>query len=100
RADLFNFIMDPETFKPLAYRLNLERSTYVAIDQKIQIDVDFLNAAGLDEWQLRGDTEDNRLWLINAISDLRPGTTYLYDRQSRSLRLLFEHRPVLSTAPL
>lgn len=40
RADLFNFIMDPETFEPLAYRLNLERSTYVAIDQKIQTDID------------------------------------------------------------
>ena len=100
RADLFNFIMDPETFEPLAYRLNLERSTYVAIDRKIQIDVDFLNGAGLGEWRLQGDTEDNRLWLIDAISDLRPGTTYLYDRQSQSLRVLFEHRPVLSAAPL
>ena len=100
RVDLFEFILDPETLEPVAYILNLERPTYVAIGTGIQRDLDFLKGAGLGEWRLGGGTEDNRLWLVNAFSDVRPATTYLYDRQSQSLRVLFEHRPELNSAPL
>lgn len=100
RVDLFDFILDPETLEPLAYCLNVERPTYVALSPAIEHDLAFLNGAALGDWRLGGRTEDNRLWIVNAVSDVRPATSYLYDRHNRSLRTLFEHRPELAAAPL
>ena len=100
RVDLFDFILDADTLEPVAYSLDVERPEYVALTTEIQRDLDFLNGKELGDWHIGGRTEDERLWIINADSDLRPATTYLYDREQQTLRTLFEHRPELNGAPL
>jgi dipeptidyl aminopeptidase/acylaminoacyl peptidase len=100
RVDLFDFILDADTLEPVAYSVDVERPEYVALTTEIQRDLDFLNGKELGDWHMGGRTEDERLWIINADSDLRPATTYLYDREHQTLRTLFEHRPELNGAPL
>jgi len=47
---------------------------------------------GLDFYFAR-TTADERFWLIAAYSDVDPGTTYLYDRQTKKLTLQYRPRP-------
>jgi hypothetical protein len=45
-------------------------------------------------------TRDERLWLINARSDIEPGEVYLFDRQTKGLRLQYRLREKLPRAHL
>lgn len=47
---------------------------------------------GLDFYFAR-TTADERFWLIAAYSDVDPGTTYLYDRQTKKLTMQYRPRP-------
>ncbi|MFH1118642.1 MAG: S9 family peptidase [Bacteroidota bacterium] len=43
------------------------------------------------EFYFSRPTADERFWIIGAYSDVDPGTTYLYDRQTK--KLTFQYRP-------
>ena len=34
-------------------------------------------------------TDDERIWLVSAVSDTEPGETYLFDRTSKKLTLQY-----------
>ncbi len=40
-----------------------------------------------------GSTEDERTWLVSLRSDVDPGSTYLFDRDSRDVEFLYRGRP-------
>ena len=42
-----------------------------------------------------GSTEDERTWLVSLASDVDPGSTYLFDRDTRELTFLYRGRPEL-----
>ena len=100
RADTGRLLTDPDTYAPLAYGVLVERLSYFALDPRVQPDLDFLAAQGIGDWCLTSRTEDDRLWVISAGADTRPGVAYLYNRASRTLRVLYETRPELAGAPL
>jgi dipeptidyl aminopeptidase/acylaminoacyl peptidase len=100
RVDITDTIVDLYTGEPVAYSINVERRAYFALKSHVQLDIDFLNGRGLDEWSLVSRSEDDTLWIVIGISDVRSATAYLYDRPHRSLRLLFEFRPELAGSPL
>jgi dipeptidyl aminopeptidase/acylaminoacyl peptidase len=100
RADIGGVLTDHDTYAPLAYSVTVERLSYTALDPRVQPDLDFLAAQDIGDWGVMSRTEDDRLWIIGAHSDTRPGVAYLYDRAVRDLRLLYETRPELSGAPL
>lgn len=99
-ADIGGLLTDPDTYAPLAYGVLVERLSYTALNPRVQPDLDFLAAQGIGDWGLNSRTEDDRLWVVSAGSDTRPGVAYLYDRDARSLRVLYESRPELAGAPL
>jgi dipeptidyl aminopeptidase/acylaminoacyl peptidase len=100
RADIGGIIMDRDTYAPLAYGVSVERLSYFALDPRVQPDLDFLAAQDIGDWWVLSRTEDDRWWVVAGQSDTRPGVAYLYDRQDRSLRMLYESRPELSGALL
>ncbi|HTB42599.1 MAG TPA: S9 family peptidase [Acetobacteraceae bacterium] len=100
RADIGGVLTDRDTYAPLAYHVTVERLSYIALDPRVQPDLDFLAAQDIGDWWIMSRTEDDRLWIVGAHSDTRPGMAYLYDREARDLRLLYETRPELSGAPL
>ena len=100
RADIGGVLTDRDTYAPLAYHVTVERLSYIALDPRVQPDLDFLATQDIGDWWIMSRTEDDRLWIVGAHSDTRPGMAYLYDREARDLRLLYETRPELSGAPL
>ncbi|TDR88097.1 S9 family peptidase [Enterovirga rhinocerotis] len=99
-ADVGAVIHDVETFEPLAYAVNHERSRWHALDERIAGDLAFLDGQPIGDWRLAGRTEDDRLWVVAADSDTRPGRTWLYDREARRLTDLGTGRPELDGLPL
>jgi dipeptidyl aminopeptidase/acylaminoacyl peptidase len=100
RADLGGIITDNDTHEPLAYQVNYERNEYRALGTKSQADIEFLSKAFGGEWSLGSRSEDDTVWTIGVSSDLEPASSYLYDRQAKTLTKLFDARPKLAGAPL
>jgi dipeptidyl aminopeptidase/acylaminoacyl peptidase len=100
RADIDFLLTDPDTHAPRAYSVMIERLSYTALDPRVQSDLDFLDDAGIGDWSVNSWTEDDRLWVVTAGSDIRPDVAYLYDRDARRLSVLYETRPELARAPL
>ncbi|WP_026191248.1 S9 family peptidase [Methylosinus sp. LW4] len=100
KADLGHVIADRNSYEPLAYSVERERFEYVALDDRIKADIDFLNGRDIGDWSIGSRTEDDSLWTVSAQSDTSPAASYLYDRRAKSLRLLHHARPQLIGAPL
>lgn len=100
RADIGGVLDDPNDYRPLAYGVLYERFKLHVLDDSIREDIDFLDAQDVGEWSRSGRTEDDKLWLINASSDVRPGAAYLYDRTKSTLTKLLDVRPQLAHASL
>ena len=52
------------------------------------------------EVSLISDTQANDRWLVGVLSDVDPGSVYLYDRPSRTITLLYKSRPSLPSEDL
>ena len=100
RADIGAVLTDPDSHAPIACAVTVERASWSALEARAQADLDFLREQDIGDWRLQSRSEDNRLWVVGADTDTRPGVAYLYDRQARSLRALYETRPELNGAPL
>ncbi len=100
RADIGAVLTDQDTHAPLACAVTVERVSYMALDPRLRPDLDLLAAAGIGDWHLLSRTEDDKRWIVSSGSDTRPGIAYLYDREARSLRVLYETRPALAGAKL
>ncbi len=73
---------------------------YKALSPKVQPDLEYLTKNFGPEWWLGSRSDDDKLWIIQVTSDLRPGVYYLYDREAKSVTKLFDQRPQLANAPL
>lgn len=73
------------------YPQNDEIAADVALLQQQLPDVDIV---------LKSLTQDDRLALIEAQSDVNPGSTYLFDRNTQTLEKLYDSRPELSSEHL
>jgi dipeptidyl aminopeptidase/acylaminoacyl peptidase len=100
RADIGGIITDPETHVPMAYSVNYERTEHKPLGPKYAADLEFLSKKFGSEWGIGARTEDDRLWTVAIGSPTRPATSYLYDRDAKTLTKLFDARPKLADAPL
>jgi dipeptidyl aminopeptidase/acylaminoacyl peptidase len=100
RADIGGIITDRDTREPLAYSVTYALTEHKALGPKLKPDLDFLSENFGSEWSVNSRTEDDRLWTVSVSSDLNPASSYLYDRNAKALRKLFDARPALAGAPL
>lgn len=100
RADIGGTISDRDSFRPLAAFATVARRETIVLDEAIAPDLDFLDASGVGDWWITARSRDGRFWTLGSASDLRPGASWLYDREESSVRLVFEGRPELTRAPL
>jgi len=100
KADIGHVVTDRDSYEPLAYAVERERLEYVALDDRIRADLDFLNARDIGDWGIASRSEDDSLWVVSAASDTSPSVDYLYDRHAKTLRILHRARPELMGAPL
>lgn len=100
RAEITGTLSDMTTYWPLACVVSRERSSWVVLDERVQADIDQLDAAGIGDWSVTSRSLDDRWWTIGAASDTRPGKAWLLDRQTRQLSEFYQSRPLLESAPL
>src|SRR3984893_10762729 len=96
KADIGAVLNERETRAPIAYSVITERLEYFALDPRVQPDLDFLSGQGIGDWFLLSRTEDDRLWVIGALSDTRPLIEYLFDREAKPLREVHHAYPELA----
>ncbi len=70
-------------------------------DKKFEADYKFLQSKLPNkEIGFASSTNDERMWLISAYSDTEPGETYLYNRDTKDLKLQYKIRDKINRADL
>jgi dipeptidyl aminopeptidase/acylaminoacyl peptidase len=100
RADIGTVAGDLETDEPLAYSVTYERLEHKPVGPRLEGDLAFLAEQKIGDWRLMSRSENDRLWIVSAGSDVQPEAAYLYDRQAKTLTKLYDAQPELAGAPL
>ncbi len=67
---------------------------YIWKDKSYEKDYDYIKSQIPDhDIYFSNSTENEQYWIINAVSDIDPGSTYLYDRKNQKLTFQFKPRP-------
>ncbi|WP_315762572.1 S9 family peptidase [Sphingomonas sp. Y38-1Y] len=96
QADVQNLLLDPVTFKPLAYSVNYLRTEWTPLDPAAKADLDFLKGKLKGELSITSLSDDGRYATVTANAAEQPSVAYLYDRKAKTLAKLFESRPDLA----
>jgi dipeptidyl aminopeptidase/acylaminoacyl peptidase len=100
RADINNVLRDPRTFEPIAWGANYLRQEWTPLNGEIGADLDYLRSRLQGDINIVSVTDDASKMIVTASAAEKPASFYLYDRDDRNLRLLFETRPDLSNYQL
>ena len=99
-ADVSGVILHPDTRDPQVVTIMKDRMTYVVLDPSVEDDVKAIRALHAGDPVFAGRDEADQTWLVAFSYDAGSITYYMYDRASKSGRLLFEARPSLSSYSL
>jgi dipeptidyl aminopeptidase/acylaminoacyl peptidase len=95
-ADVSGVLLHPDTRDPLIVSVLKDRMTYVVLDPSVADDLKAVRALHPGDPSFAGRDEADRTWLIAFNVDAGSVTYFMYDRASKTGRLLFEARPALS----
>jgi dipeptidyl aminopeptidase/acylaminoacyl peptidase len=95
-ADVSGVLLDPDTRDPLVVTFLKEREEYVVLDASVEDDLKAVRALHPGDPGFSGRDDADTTWLISFNVDAGSITYYLYDRASKTGKLLFEARPALS----
>ncbi len=95
-ADVSGVLLHPDTRDPLIVSVLKDRMTYVVVDESVADDLKAVRALHPGDPSFAGRDEADKTWLIAFNVDAGSVTYFMYDRASKTGRLLFEARPALS----
>jgi len=102
RSDLWNVVWTPEVLLNPRTRIleavgfNYLRPEWRITDPGVAADFDRLSRGDSRFFKITSRDSADRRWIVQYYADTLPGRTYLYDRGSGKLELLFENNPMLS----
>ena len=99
-ADVAGAVLDPDTRDPQIVMILKDRMTYVVLDPSVEDDLKAIRGLHPGDPMFLGRDEADQTWLVGFTVDAGSITFYMYDRASKSGRLLFEARPALSSYTL
>ena len=99
-ADVAGAMLDPDTRDPQIVMILKDRMTYVVLDPSVEDDLKAIRGLHPGDPMFLGRDEADQTWLVGFTVDAGSITFYMYDRPSKSGRLLFEARPALSSYTL
>jgi dipeptidyl aminopeptidase/acylaminoacyl peptidase len=99
-ADVAGAVLDPDTRDPQIVMILKDRMTYVVLDPSVEDDLKAIRGLHPGDPMFLGRDEADQTWLVGFNVDAGSLTFYMYDRASKSGRLLFEARPALSSYTL
>jgi dipeptidyl aminopeptidase/acylaminoacyl peptidase len=96
QADVADVHIHPDTREPQIVLFLRERMRYEVLDEAVAADLAAIRSLHHGDPSIIGGDDADRRWLVAFTNDTGPVPYYLYDRDTRSGRFLFEHRPELS----
>jgi len=99
-ADVAGVLLHPDTQDPQIVTILKDRMTYVVLDPSVEDDLKAIRGLHPGDPMFLGRDEADQTWLVGFTVDAGSISYYMYDRPSKSGRLLFEARPALSSYTL
>ena len=99
-ADVAGVLLHPDTQDPQIVTILKDRMTYVVLDPSVEDDLKAIRGLHPGDPMFLGRDEADQTWLVGFTVDAGSVSFYMYDRPSKSGRLLFEARPALSSYTL
>lgn len=96
KADIGDALFAPRTGRVQAYSVNYLQSEWIAVDNSIKGDLEFLAKELKGDVQVGSRTNDDRYWTVSVDKPEAPVAAYLYDKRERKLKKLFDTRPALA----
>jgi dipeptidyl aminopeptidase/acylaminoacyl peptidase len=94
-ADVAGVLLDPDTCDPLIVTILKDRMEYVVLDPSVEDDLKAVRALHPGDPSFAGRNEADTTWLIAFNIDAGSVTYFMYDRASKTGKLLFSARPAL-----
>ncbi len=95
-ADVSGVRVHPDTREPQVVTWVKERAEYRVLDPALEADVAAIRALHPGDPDVVAHDHSDMVWLVAFTNDTGPIPYFLYDRQRREGRFLFDHRPELS----
>ena len=95
-ADVSGVRVHPDTREPQIVTWVKERMEYRVLDPSVEADVAAVRALHPGDPDIVAEDDSDTVWLIGFTNDAGPVPYFLYDRQRREGRFLFDHQPELS----
>jgi dipeptidyl aminopeptidase/acylaminoacyl peptidase len=99
-ADVEGALLHPDTQDPQIVAILEDRMTYVVLDPSVEDDLKAIRGLHPGDPMFLGRDKADQTWLVGFTVDAGSVSYYMYDRPSKSGRLLFEARPALSSYTL
>jgi dipeptidyl aminopeptidase/acylaminoacyl peptidase len=100
KADISDFLSDPETGVVQAYATHYLRNEWMALDPVIAADLAYLKSELKGDIAVTSQTDASDAWTVEVDSVTAPIATYCYDRTTKALTKLFVSRPELENQTL
>ena len=95
-ADVSGVRVHPDTREPQIVTWIKERMEYRVLDPSVEADVAAVRALHPGDPDIVAQDDSDTVWLIAFTNDAGPVPYFLYDRQRREGRFLFDHQPELA----
>jgi len=95
-ADVSGVLLHPDTRDPLIAMVLKDRMEYVVLDPSVEEDLKAVRALHAGDPSFSGRNEADTTWLIAFNVDAGSITYFMYDRTTKTGRLLFSARPALA----
>ena len=95
-ADVSGVLLHPDTRDPLIAMVLKDRMEYVVLDPSVEDDLKAVRALHAGDPSFSGRNEADTTWLIAFNVDAGSVTYFMYDRATKTGRLLFSARPALA----
>jgi dipeptidyl aminopeptidase/acylaminoacyl peptidase len=95
-ADVAGVRLHPDTREPQIVAWIKERMEYRVLDPSVAADVAAVRALHPGDPNIVAHDQSDVLWLVAFTNDAGPVPFFLYDRQRREGRFLFDHQPELA----
>lgn len=99
-ADISGAMTHPTEHTVEAVSFNYDREKWEILSESVRGDLDFLRSVSPGDLSVSSRTLDDRKWVVSYLVDAGPVRYYLYDRDAKEARFLFNHRPELENQPL
>ena len=96
KSDIGIMAVHPISDKIQAVFSNYDRVHYTILDNEIKSDIDYLQSVNKGDLNIISRSDDDKMWLVNYVSDVKPVEYYKYDRASRKAEYLFNNKAALA----